>query len=124
MPCHRKGGRPRTNINLYEDDLRALFEEGLTFKQLKEWLYEEHQVKCGITLLKERFREWNIRRRITPDVEQQLKNRIIILYQMNLDDNEIVRMLKSEGHNTATKATVVRLRFSLGLKRRIRDKDR
>ncbi|KAH8725979.1 hypothetical protein GQ44DRAFT_759030 [Phaeosphaeriaceae sp. PMI808] len=57
MPCHRKGGRPRTNINLYKDDLRALFEEGLTFKQLKEWLYEEHQVKCVYGVIEDELKK-------------------------------------------------------------------
>ncbi|KAF1936682.1 hypothetical protein EJ02DRAFT_479412 [Clathrospora elynae] len=117
MPRHGKGGRPRTDIAPFEDDLRALFEEGLTFRQLADWLYEEHQVRCGLTTLKDRFRRWDIRRCITSDVEQQLKNRIIVLfYQLNLDDSEILRMLHAEGYTNISPATIVRLRFTLGLK--------
>jgi len=86
------------------------------------WLLEEHNVKCGLTTLKDRFRKWGIRRRMSEEVEAQLKNRIVVLFfQCGFEDGEILQMLHNEGHTHISRSILVRLRFSMGLKRRIRD---
>lgn len=122
MPRHGKGGRPNVNLTPFETELIGLFEMGLSFPKVKEWLYDEYGVKCGVTTLKKNFKAWRIRRGMSEEIKERLKNRILVLFfQLGLEDNEILRVLHREGHTSMTKKTLARLRFSLGLKRRLRD---
>ena len=58
---------------------------------------------------------------MTEEVEQAVKNRLLVLfYQLGLEDAEILRVLHKEGHPSISKKVLARLRFSMGLKGRIR----
>ena len=80
---------------------------------------EEYNVTVAVRTVKRRFQEWKVVRRLQPDVTDIIKNRIqVLFFQISLNDEEILTVLKKEGH-TIGKTTLVRLRFELSLRRRI-----
>lgn len=114
-------GRPSKNLEPYKDKLIELFQQGATFEDLQTWLEDEEQVKVSVRSLKDRFKGWGISRQLrTKEVEDLVKAKVKEYYfQDNADDNEIIEDLQKEGI-FLTKGALVRMRFELGLKRRIR----
>lgn len=113
-------GRPAINLTQYQAELRAIFHEGLTFEQIAAYIQETYQIRINIRTLKRRFREWNLRRGLPTQVEEVVKNRIrVLFFEVGLEDTEMLLILQGEGFKI-TKYTLVRLRFELGLRRRVR----
>ncbi|KAF2188012.1 hypothetical protein K469DRAFT_661412 [Zopfia rhizophila CBS 207.26] len=91
-------GRPSINIDPYQLELIGLFKEGLTYKQLSQYLRDEYEVKVTDRTIKTRFREWKIGRRLPLDVSTTLKARILVLFfKVGLEDKEILYELRQEG---------------------------
>jgi hypothetical protein len=66
------------------------------------------------------MKKWNVSRRYPEEVEDFIKLRVQwFFFEYNLEDSEILECLKKDGIYIG-KWTLVRLRFELGLKRRIR----
>jgi hypothetical protein len=92
------GGGQYINLDPYQLDLITQFHEGKSYPSLVRWLREEPR-----------------------EVQEDLKRRIKILYfQVGLDDKDMLIELKRQGFHIGP-YTLVRLRFQLGLRRRIRD---
>jgi hypothetical protein len=127
--CHRRlflltydgeGGRPRIDLTQYQLELCGLFHEGLTFDQLSTYLLETYQLNINTRTLKRRFQAWEVRRRIPAQVEDAAKRRIqILFFEVGLEDSDILTILHKEGFQIG-RYTLVRLRFELGLRRRVR----
>lgn len=114
------GGRPRIDLTQYQLELCGLFNEGLTFNQIALYLFETYRITINTRTLKRRFRTWNIRRQLPTEVEDSVKRRIqVLFFEVGLEDIDILTVLRSEGFKIG-KYTLIRLRFELGLKRRVR----
>jgi hypothetical protein len=100
--------------------LISLFAEGLTYDQLVTYLVEDHNIQISLRTIKDRFKGWGITRRLPTSVEDRIKNRIwVLFFEVGLEDDEILTVLKEEG-SPISQYLLVRLRFELGLWRRIR----
>lgn len=113
-------GRPSIDLTLHQVELCALHHEGLTFDQLSAYLFDSYGVTANPRTIKRRFQNWGVRRRLPTPVEERLKKRIqVLFFDVGLEDHEILQVLKREGDQIG-KYTLVRLRFELGLRRRVR----
>lgn len=114
------GGRPQINLTAYQLELCGLFREGLTFDQLHTYLLETYQINVNVRTIKRRFRTWGLQRGLPTEVEDVAKKRIqVLFFEVGLEDTEMLTVLHKEGFNIG-KYTLVRLRFELGLRRRVR----
>lgn len=97
-----------------------MFYEGKRHQDLVQWLFDVHDIKVSLRTLKSRFKEWEISKRVAPEDEERIKHIIKALYfQVGLDDKDMLIDLRRQGYQIGP-GTLVRLRFELGLKRRIR----
>ncbi|RMZ68297.1 HD superfamily hydrolase [Pyrenophora seminiperda CCB06] len=113
------GGRPAIDLEPYKEDLIALFSQGFTYDNLKEWL-EEQDVSVSIRTIKRWMKNWEVTKRIPTEVEKSIKEWISSLFlNYGLQDSEILEVLRGEGYEISS-WTLVRLRFELGLKRRVK----
>lgn len=114
------GGRPPIDLTPYQLELCGLFQEGLTFNQIAVYLHDTYQINVNTRTIKRRFRDWHLSRRLPTPVEEAAKKRIqILFFEIGLEDKDILAVLQAEGFNIG-KYVLVRLRFELGLRRRIR----
>jgi hypothetical protein len=98
----------------------GLYQEGLTFDQIAKHLDEAYAVHTTSRTIKRRFRNWEITRQMPTEVKEEIKNRIqVLFFEVGLEDKDLLSALQNEGYNIG-KYTLVRLRFELGLRRRIR----
>jgi hypothetical protein len=98
----------------------GLYQEGLTFDQIAKHLHEAYAVHTTSRTIKRRFRNWKITRQMPTEVKEEIKNRIqVLFFEVGLEDKDLLSALQNEGYNIG-KYTLVRLRFELGLRRRIR----
>jgi hypothetical protein len=101
-------------------ELITMFYEGKRHQDLVQWLFDVHDIKVSLRTLKSRFKEWEISKRVAPEDEERIKHIIKALYfQVGLDDKDMLIDLRRQGYQIGP-GTLVRLRFELGLKRRIR----
>ncbi|KAF2469932.1 uncharacterized protein BDR25DRAFT_343225 [Lindgomyces ingoldianus] len=113
-------GRPKINLEPYQLHLLGLFHEGVTYAQMATYLLEEFQVRVTSRTIKQRFQTWNVRRRLPAEVEDGVKNQIqVLFFEVGLEDSDMLHVLHNEGFQIG-KYTLVRLRFELGLRRRVR----
>lgn len=104
----------------YKEALIGLFQAGATYETLAEWLLVEEKFKVSVRSLKRVFSQWEVGRRLRTGVTDQVKAKIQYCFFINnADDDEILDDLAKEGWHIG-KWTLVRLRYELGLKRRIR----
>ena len=81
---------------------------------------ETFQVNVTTRTLKRRFQKWELRRRLPTYVADAAKKRIqVLFFDVGLEDHDMLTVLHKEGFNIG-KYTLVRLRFELGLRRRVR----
>jgi hypothetical protein len=52
---------PNLTIDHFQPQLSRLKEEGLTNKQLLDWLLEEEGIQCTLRTLERRLQQWGIR---------------------------------------------------------------
>src|SRR5579871_6768919 len=118
LPC--TGGRPRTNVDQYHSEICALYNEGLNAHQISEHLSNTYSVSISYRTLKRRFQDWGLNKRMPSHVADEVKARIqVLFFQVGLEDHDMLTVLRDEGFKIG-KYTLVRLRFELGLKRRVR----
>jgi hypothetical protein len=116
-------GRPRIDIGEYQMELVSLFSEGLTIDQLSHYLQEEYDITVNTRTIKRRFQQWQVRKRQPTLVSQELKNRIqVLFFEVGLEDQDMLHVLQEEGFQLG-KYALVRLRFELNLRRRIRTEE-
>ena len=81
---------------------------------------ETFQINVTTRTLKRRFQKWELRRRLPTYVADAAKKRIqVLFFDVGLEDQDMLTVLHKEGFNIG-KYTLVRLRFELGLRRRVR----
>jgi hypothetical protein len=113
-------GRPKVDLDIYQPELRNLYDEGLSFDQLSQHLAEQHNTQINTRTIQRRFQEWHVRKRKPTVISDELKKRIqVLFFEVGLDDNEMLQVLEQEGFQLG-KYALVRLRFELNLRRRIR----
>ena len=121
MAKHGAGGRKVIDLTLYQMEIIALLEMKVKNADLCKWLREEYGVVCSDKTLRRNYRSWGIKRFMSEELKQHLKNRVLYLFfALGLEDDEMLRLLKHEG-TPVSRMTLVRLRFSMNMKRRIRD---
>lgn len=97
-----------------------MYSDGLTFAQIAAVLSKEENIQVNVRTLKRRFQAWGLKKQLPRTVEDVIKTRIQVLYSEDcLEDREILVALRDEGYDIG-KYTLVRLRFELGLRRRVR----
>ena len=120
LTCLVAPGRPKVDLEIYQPELRTLYEsEGISFDQLSEYLFSEHQIQITARTIKRRFQTWGIRKRHPPTIlSDELKKRIqVLFFEIGLDDKDMLHVLQQEGFQIG-KYALVRLRFELNLRRR------
>lgn len=117
---YSEAGRPTIDLTTHQLELCALVHEGLTYEQIAAFLRETYQISVTARTLKRRFRIWGVQKRVPTEVTDAAKKRIqVLFFEVGLEDAEMLTVLKNEGFNIG-KYTLVRLRFELGLRRRVR----
>jgi hypothetical protein len=66
-------GRPQINLNVYKNDLVAMYEAGCTYENLKSWLEDEQDTRASVRIVKKWMQEFGVRKRISRDVEKRVK---------------------------------------------------
>ncbi|KAF2181431.1 hypothetical protein K469DRAFT_589750, partial [Zopfia rhizophila CBS 207.26] len=86
---------------------------------IAENLREQYNLNVNIHTIKRRFKNWKIVRRLPTEVEEQAKNQVqVLFFKVSLKDEDMLCALKNEGFQIR-KYTLIRLRFELGLRRRV-----
>jgi hypothetical protein len=118
-------GRPKVDLEPYQDELVHLYHEDLSFDQMATYLHDEHRISVTGRTVKRRFQGWNIQKRQAPPViSDDLCRRIkVLFFKVGLKDKELLYVLKREGFNIS-KWHLVKLRFQLNLQRRIRSSEK
>lgn len=121
-PQGRARGRPATNLLLFRTDIKALLKAKVPNKKIYKWLWEEFQLDISISMLRRKYTSWGIYKRLTEDVKVYIRNRVVfIFFSIGLEDSDMLCLLAREG-TLITHHTLVRVRFLINLKRRIRNK--
>src|SRR5690242_6351467 len=98
-----------------------MYLEGQTFQDLITWLLEKHGVQVAERTIRGRFKDWKVSRKLSYEQEQQMIPIIkTLFFELGLNDKEMLIDLQRQGLYI-TQYALVRLRFKLGLRRRIRD---
>jgi hypothetical protein len=113
-------GRPKVDLEPLRQDLTDLFSiDGLTVDELVQYLDKWHEISIHKSTLKRRMKDWGVRRRAAaiedPDYLQQRIQ--FLVFNKNLDDTELLQVLRKEGFNVHPR-TLVRNRLRLGIRRR------
>lgn len=117
------GGRPPSIPNHLQDELVVLYQqEDYTIERLKEHLAREHSIHCDIRTIRRKLNSWGSYKRTVAVITDELIDRVLILfYDTGLEDEEMLTVLQAEfqGKLDITKDILIRLRFRLGLRKRI-----
>lgn len=117
-----RGPKPLIPEHL-QDELVVLYQqENYTIDRLKQHLYIHYKIDCDNRTILRRLNSWGSRKRTVAVITDELINRVLILFfDTGLEDEDMLVVLNSEfkGQLEITKDILIRLRFRLGLRRRI-----
>jgi hypothetical protein len=107
---------PNLTIDHFQPQLSRLKEEGLTNKQLLNWLLEEEGIQCTLRTLKRRLQQWGVRRNAVTQVPitDELAERVNYLFHHSLlSDSQIaIKIAEEDGLQTsANQVQEIRLLF-------------
>lgn len=121
---------PRIYIDIepYKDELIDLVQcddgHGYTYEELRDWLFDEHNISIQPRTIRRRFAEWGVRKlnkNASDSSYDEIKRHIwTLFFDVGLNDIEILRVLNRQGFNIRYKKLRT-FRFQLGLKRRLDD---
>ena len=110
--------RPRIDLDPFKDIIVELRSEEYTAEQIAVFLQSEYNINVKSRTIKNRLREWGIRRRIIASDTPELRASIAILFRLNCTDEEMVIELQESGIDIQN-TQVTRIRKDLGLTRRL-----
>jgi hypothetical protein len=107
---------PNLTIDHFQPQLSRLKEEGLTNKQLLDWLLEEEGIQCTLRTLERRLQEWGVRRNAMTQVPitDELAERVNYLFHHTLlSDSQIaIKIAEEDGlQSSANQVQEIRLLF-------------
>jgi hypothetical protein len=107
---------PILTIDHFQPEISRLIEEGLTNKQLLDWLLEEGGIQCTLRTLERRLQQWGIRRNAVTQVliTDELAERVNYLFHHTLlSDSQIaIKIAEEDGLQTsANQVQEIRLLF-------------
>jgi hypothetical protein len=116
---------PRIYIDIepYKDELIDLVQcddgHGYTYEELRDWLFDEHNISIQPRTIRRRFAEWGVRKlnkNASDSSYDEIKRHIwTLFFDVGLNDIEILRVLNRQGFNIRYKKLRT-FRFQLGLK--------
>lgn len=117
--------RAKIDLEEYRDAITAWCTEGLHHLQVAHNMKTKFGVTVSLRTIERQLKAWNIvvRTRIRPTETPKLLQQIECLFWMNLTDQEIHTIMVKDGFHIGFKS-VVRLRRSIGLARRMSKEDR
>ena len=112
MPAHE------INLNPLKDYIIAWFNDGMSSKEIKERLANEHNIVCTDRTIERRLKGWGVAKRPRVLETAALRLKIVTMFYMNFPDSAIVHALNQEGYSISL-WQVVRIRKDQGCKRRL-----
>ena len=110
MPAHE------INLNPLKDYIITWFNDGMSSKEIKERLANEHNIVCTDRTIERRLKGWGITKRPRVLETAALRLKIVTMFYMNFPDPAIVRALNQEGYSISL-WQIVRIRKDQGCKR-------
>ena len=111
--------RIKINLDPYKNEILALISLKKSNANIIRYLYDSYHLQLADHTLRRRLKEWDISIRKWTQDTPALRDRITSLFFNGLNDNQFYRALQTEGYQLGERA-LSRLRFELGLKRRLR----
>ena len=118
-------GRPRINLEMYEDEIVKLYRNSHNSTQIANRLEQNHDITVTARTIQRKLTEWQIiNKRIKTEDTSLLRCRIPALhYHCGFNDVDALSVLHHEGYSLSHKA-LVRIRKELGIIRRLSVRDR
>uniref|UniRef100_A0A093UTS1 Uncharacterized protein n=1 Tax=Talaromyces marneffei PM1 TaxID=1077442 RepID=A0A093UTS1_TALMA len=112
-------GHPRHDLLQYSHEISRLYADGRTVSQIVDHLREEYNIQVSTRTIERRLKEWKQLNRKYEVIETDaMKDTLIMLFQIGVDDREILRVLREQGHRISLHGLAT-YRRRLGMRRRI-----
>lgn len=112
MPAHV------IQLNQFKDQILEWRTAKKNPKEIRHLLKEQYNFECTIRTIERRLQTWDSRVRIIVKETPALRLEIAALFQFQFDDATILRILQEKGFQIGL-TSLVRIRLSLGLRRRL-----